>query len=121
MAQGVRVKGYRELMRAAARADKETKKKVRETFRRVGDLVKVDARSKFGRYDARSAAGFRTVVRQRGVTVEQRYGRTTGDHPNFGALQMREALIPALDEKDSEIGREFQRAIDEVADHFDRA
>ena len=69
------VKGYRELVRACTRADSDTKKYMRDTFRKVGDTVKVDAAGKFAGYDAKSAAGFRTRVRQRGVEVEQRLPR----------------------------------------------
>lgn len=119
-AQTLRVKGYREFVRACDRAGKETKKEVRSTFRKVGDIVKEEAASRFRDIDARSAAGYRTVVRQRGVSVEQSLRRTTGLRPDFGVLQMRRALEPALADKEGEVEREMENAIDKVADHFER-
>jgi hypothetical protein len=113
------VTGYKEFIRACDHAGKETKKQVRDTFRKVGDIVKVDAAAKFAAYDVRSAAGYRTVVRQRGVSVEQSLRRTTGLHPDYGALQMRKALLPALSEDEPRIEHEFELALDKVADHFD--
>lgn len=120
MPNTVRVRGYREFVRACDRAGKESKKEVRDAFRKVGDIVKVDAAARFAHIDQRSAAGYRTVVRQRGVAVEQRLGRTTGTRPDFGALQMRKALDPALAAKEGEIVKAFDDAIDKVADHFDK-
>ena len=120
MADGIKVTGYKEFLKACDRADKETKKFVRETFRDVGDIVKDDAQKRLAKIDERSAAGLRTVVRQRGVSVEQSLRKTTGEHPEFGTLQMEEALLPALDEQEPQVGRAFSRAIDKVADNFDR-
>jgi len=120
VAETVRVKGLREFVRACDHAGKETKREVRNTFREVGDIVKVEAARRFEDVDARSAAGFRTVVRQRGVSVEQKYRKTTGQHPEFGALQMRKALIPALDFESGQVERKLENAIDKVADHFQR-
>lgn len=108
------------MLRACDRAGKETKREVRSTLRKVGDIVKVDAAERFREIDERSAAGFRTVVRQRGVSVEQSLRKTTGDRPSFGALQMRKALLPAVHEKEGEIEDEMEDAIDTVADHFER-
>jgi hypothetical protein len=113
--------GPRGFLKACDNAGKETKKQVRGTFRKVGDIVKVKAAARFESYDARSAAGYRTVVRQRGVSVEQSLRKTTGKRPDFGALQMSKALIPALDDKADEVGHAMEAAIDKVADHFETA
>lgn len=113
------VKGLRDFLRACDRAGKESKKEVRGAFRKVGDIVKVDAAERFLGYDARSAAGFRTVVRQRGVSVEQTLRKTTGLRPDFGALQMSKALLPALNEKEDAVEQAMEHAIDIVSDHFD--
>ena len=116
----LRVDGYQDFMRACAKADSATKRAVRATFRDVGDPVKRDAAALFSDIDARSAAGYRTVVRQRGVAVEQKFRKTTGKHPEFGALQMRRALVPALEENEAETNRAFEHAIDHVCDRFER-
>ncbi len=121
MAATIRVKGVRELVRAADAAGKETKKLVRDRLRQVAEPVLQDARSKLSRYDARSASRLGISVRRVGtVAVEQRLRRTTGAHPQFGALQMAEVLIPALDENADEIEKRFEQAVDDIADRFER-
>jgi len=108
------------MLRACDLAGRETKREVRATFRKVGDIVKVEAAERFREVDAKSAAGYRTVVRQRGVSVEQSLRKTTGKRSDFGALQMRKALEPAVDAKEGEIEDAMEDAIDKVADHFER-
>jgi hypothetical protein len=116
MAEAVKVRGLKEFLRATAKADKETKKRIRARFREVGEIVRDDAASRFGRYDDKTAGGFRPVVRTRGVTVEQRLKRTTGKRGDFGALQMRRGLIPAVESNTRKIEAEFEKALDELAD-----
>lgn len=120
MAQALRVRGYREFQRAVARADRQTRKAVREELREVGEVVRADAQDLFSDIDATTAAGYRVVVRQRGVSVEQRLRRTTGLHPEYGALQMRRALIPAAEENEDTIEERMERALDRIADRFAR-
>lgn len=116
----VRVKGYRELLRACDRAGKESKKEVRGSLRAAGEIVRVDAAERFASVDPRSALGYRVRVRQTGVGVEQSLRRTTGLHPEFGRLQMRDALIPALESKADEVVREVDKALETVEKHFER-
>jgi len=116
----LRVTGYREFLRATARADRESKRYVRETFRDVGDIVRRQASSRFASTDPRSAAGYRTRVRQRGIVVEQSLRKTTGRRPDFGALQMRRALLPSLMSNADTLDARMAQALDRVADHFDQ-
>lgn len=115
----LKVLGYKQFLRASDRAGKDTKKETRETFRKVGDLVRIEGQRLFTQYNPRSAAGYRTRVRVRGVIVEQSLRKTTGDRPDYGALQMRVGLIPALENEADAVEREFELALDRVADHFD--
>jgi hypothetical protein len=116
---GVRVKGYRECARAARKAGSAVNKEVRAAFREVAEPVRADATAMFSITDARSAAGFRVAVRARGVAVEQRYGTTTGKHPEFGRKQMR-VLRAALAANQTQVDRSVDKAIEKVADIFDR-
>jgi hypothetical protein len=116
----VRVKGYRECARAARRAGNATNKEVRAAFKQVGEPVRADATRKFSLVDARSAAGFVVRVRAKGIAVEQRIKRKTGKRGDYGSLQMRRALIPALHENESKLEKAMNDAIDNVADIFDR-
>lgn len=114
------VKGYRDFLRACARADKETKKAVRTEIRRAGEVVRREATDRFNPYSSKSAAGYRVRVRQTGVIVEQSLRKTTGTNPRWGALQMTQALIPARAAKEHLLIEEMDRAIDRIADHFER-
>jgi hypothetical protein len=116
----IRVSGLREFQRALARGDKETRKQVRAVLRKSGEAVRAEATSLFTRVDADSAAGYRVVVRQRGVSVEQSRRRTTGKHPQYGALQMRIALLPAVVTKETETVGLFEKALDDIADVIER-
>jgi hypothetical protein len=114
----LRVDGYRQLMQALARSDAASRKAVRDELRVAGEHVRQDAGSRFSRYDARSAAGYKTRVRQRGVAVEQSLRRTTGKHPEFGSLQMRRALVPALEGNEEATVRAMDEALDRICDRF---
>jgi hypothetical protein len=113
------VHGYKEFLRACNAADKAAKKEVRTILREVGDVVKRDAAARFSAVDTRSAAGYRTAVRQRGIAVEQRLRKTTGQHPEWGAYQMRKALLPALRENTVRFEQEMSHALDLIADVFE--
>lgn len=94
----VRVEGLRELLRATDQAGKETKKLVRGELRKAAEPVRAEAARLFAPIDGKSASRYGISVRKVGtVSVEQRLRRTTGQHPEFGSLQMREALEPALE------------------------
>lgn len=116
MANGtVRVRGLKELQRTLKEADKETRKRVRDVLRETGDIVRDEGQSRFSGIDAKSAAGFKVRVRQRGVSVEQTRRKTTGKRPDYGQLQMTRALNPALEAKKDEIVRSFEEAMDKIA------
>lgn len=126
-AQGetLRVEGFRELVRAFALADVATKRELRETLRETGRAVQRDSarfvvteHKKPERSDAKTAAGYRVYVRQRGVSVEQSLRRTTGLHPEWGGWQMRHALIPALHDNEAETNRRMEHALDVIAARF---
>jgi hypothetical protein len=116
--QSVKVSGYREFMRAVSKAEKSVRKDVRAALRETAEPVRTEATAMFSITDARSAAGFRVAVRQRGVAVEQRYGRTTGKHPEFGRKQMR-VLRAALAANASHIEHGVEKAIDKIADRLE--
>ena len=104
MAAGtVRVKGLKELQRDFRKMSREVSKEIRDGLREAAEPVRAEASSRFSSIDARSAAGYRVAVRTRCVSVEQRRRRTTGRHPEFGSLQMRRALLPALAAKENEV------------------
>lgn len=116
---GFAVKNYTETMRALRFAEKDSRRQVRKQFRKVGDIVKEEWSFRFRDISPKSAAGLRTRVRQRGVSVEQSIGRTTGLRPDFGVLQMGYGTT-AMEDKEDAVVKGFDDALDTVADHFDR-
>lgn len=108
--------GLKELRRDLKRADAETDKELRKKFKEVGDLVRVEATSLFSSYDARSATGYRTRVRQRGISVEQsRKNRGGSKRPNYTQLQNRVAMEPALENKRDEVVDKLEEAIKDIS------
>lgn len=116
---GLKVHGYREFQRALVLLEPAARRELRSAFRDVGEGVRTNARDRFEDTSEKSARGYRTVVRTRGVEVEQSLRKTTGTRPDWGTIQMREALLPALDEEHPEIEERMQKAMDQVADYFE--
>lgn len=114
-AETVRIKGIRELNSALARYDKELKKELERELRDAAQKVADSARARFAGIDQKSAMGFRPRIRGFGrVVVEQRYRKTTGQHPNFGSLQMRRALLPALASESDNVVRALEGMLDRL-------
>jgi hypothetical protein len=114
MAETVRIVGAKEVERSFRQLRKDVLRELRPALREAGNLVRADAQSNFSSIDARSAAGYKVRVRKRGVAVEQSLRRTTGQHPSYGALQMRRALLPALNSKGPEALRLIDQAINQA-------
>jgi len=117
MARGaatIEVQGWKELVRASRQLEPNTRRELAKAFREVGEHVRSDAAAMFAPIDARSAAGYRLRVRQRGVAVVQSLRKTTGKRPDYGALQMRRALLPALDTHEAETMQRLEDALDRV-------
>lgn len=118
MATGtIRAHGLREFQRAVARADRNSKKEIRAEFKEVGEIARAEWTERFSSVDERSARGYRTRVRQRGVEVEQSLRKVTGKHPEYGALQMRVGT-EILEDKKDEVEKKFEDALDHIAEHF---
>lgn len=108
------VRGYTELVSAFAKAEEDVKNEFFELLREVGDIVRADASARFAPYNARSAAGFRTVAQRTSVDVRQSLTKTTGQRPDYGALQITKALLPALDARSEEIREKFEELLDQI-------
>jgi hypothetical protein len=111
----VRVKGLRSLLRATDAAGKDTKRLVRDELRKAAEPVRREAAVRFASTDARSAGRYGISVRRVGtVSVEQRLRRTTGQHPEFGRLQMRRALVPALEHNTERVVAQLDEALERL-------
>lgn len=112
-----RVKGLREIQRAARLAGPAAELAVTNALRKTGEGVRDEWERRFSRVDANSAAGYRVRVRNKGVAVAQSKRKKTGKHPEYGALQMRYGMRVALD-MDKEIERNLEDAIGKIAEAF---
>lgn len=112
--------GLSEMLRASKDAGKSTQKEVRAALAKSGEIVQADAVPRLAKYSTKSAAGLKVRIRQRGVDVEQSLRKTTGLRPDYGALQMRKALLPAVARKFPEVEAEFEKALDEILIIFER-
>ncbi len=98
----IRYEGLREIAQALKETDKGMLRELTDDLALVGGVVEKAAVTLFDRIDARSAAGFDTRVRintstQALVSVGQSLRKTTGLRPDYGAIQITEALLPARD------------------------
>ena len=114
-AQAVRIKGLRQLHSALKRYEADLKRELENELRDAGQIVAEQARDRFGSVDARSAAGFRPRLRGFGrVVVEQRLRRTTGMRGDYGSLQMRRALLPAVEASQDRIMEHVEGMLDRL-------
>lgn len=113
--QGIIVHDYANFVKSFRDMEKAEAKRQRERLRSVGAIVKTAATALMAPIDARSAAGYRVLVRQRGVAVGQALKKTTGLRADFGVLQMRRALLPALDRNQEELNRQLTEMLDQIA------
>jgi hypothetical protein len=107
----LQVTGLTELIKALHEVDRGLEKEVREGLREGGQKVQGAATARFMRYGQKTARGFRTVVRQRGVSVEQSLRKTTGLQPQWGKLQMRKGLLPALEAEQGEVAELVEKRV----------
>ncbi len=128
MAGTLVVTGFKELVASTSYLIPSERAATRDALESVGEIVRIGGarglvqykESKYNRpQDAvRSASGFKVRVRQRGVEVEQSLRKTTGMHPEWGKVQMRHGLLPALYGSEAAITAEFDRAMDKVVIAF---
>ncbi len=118
MAEGVRIEGLEPLIAGLKRLEPLVAAGLKVELKKAGDLVRADAQQRFEGTSPESAMGYRVYLRQAGsrVDVEQSLSRVTGLRPDWGALQMRRALIPALEEKQDQLFSAAERMIQEVGD-----
>ncbi len=111
----VKVKGLRELRSAIKRVDDDLSREVDQELLGIAGEVAGDAARRFRATSARSAAGFKPKARGFGrVTVVQTV-RSKKVRPQFGAIQMRDALIPAVWSKADDTERALDRMVGRLA------
>lgn len=104
MSQAVRVRGLRELQRDFKKMSGGLSGEVDDTLKEAAEIVAQEARSRFSHISSRSAQGYKPRLKGFGrAYVQQSRRKTTGKRGDYGALQMRKALLPALGAKEKEV------------------
>jgi hypothetical protein len=101
--QTIRVRGYRETARALQRVNKGAKAALYTGLKEAANPIAEDARSRLAGYTGMKTSTIRPRANLRGVYVTQGARKTTGLRPDFGSLQMRQGLLPALYSRQDDI------------------
>lgn len=110
----IKVHGLKELIRDLNRAERSIGKELQAALKDAAEPVLGDARGFAARWGPRTVSGLALSSTQGGVAVRQRRGRTTGKRPDFGRLQMQQALLPALERHQADVFRAAEAALDRV-------
>lgn len=117
-----RVRGLREFYVGCARISRTLPRELQRELRDLAEPVASTARghAEAEGWGPKAAGGIRATASAKaaagagGASVVQRNRKTTGDHPNFGPLQMRKALLPAAAEHEDEIVEGVERMLDRL-------
>jgi hypothetical protein len=110
----LKVKGYREVLRALNQVDKGTRKSVLDGLKKGAEPVAADARSLLSRYAGLDTGSIQPRAVARGVYITQKRGKKTGLRPDFGSLQMRQGLLPAAYRNQDKIVDAVDGALDKL-------
>jgi len=111
-AERIKVIGVREVQASFARYERGVKKTVSKAGYAAAKIVSTDARPRFSGISSKTATGFVPSVRGPIAKVRQRIGPTTGLRGDFGSLQMKRALLPALYSKQGEAVRVYETQLE---------
>lgn len=115
------VQGLRSFLQATDRAGRATKRLTREGLAEAAEPVRLEAQRLFNPYSTYSAKAYYISIRRAGwVYLQSRLRKTTGKHPEWGALQMSEAFVPAADSGEEMVARGLALQFDKIADQFNR-
>lgn len=112
--QTIAVRGLAPLVRDFGRASKTLRKELVAELKRVAAPVAADARARAARFGSKTASGIKPGVRTGAVYVRQQNRKVTGQRPDFGSLQMRKVLIPALEDNTALIERGVEEMLDRL-------
>jgi hypothetical protein len=110
----VRVQGVREVQKAFRGVDRSLAAEFGQDLQKAAEPVAQAARAK-EKWQGASINTIRTRRRGVNIYVEQSARKVTGLRGDYGALQMRQALEPALDENSGKVFSEVASVLDKYA------
>lgn len=109
------VRGARELIRAFETIDVTLKPVLNEALKKAAEPIAADARQRISAYEGASLSTIKPLASLTGgVRVRQSQRKRTGQHPQFGALQM-EHLLAARSAHTEEVVTAAEAALDLLA------
>lgn len=111
MTPTVEVKGLKETIRAFNRLDKRVAKEIKDELKKVAEPVVSEIQHRLSRYRGVSM-NVRPHALTKGVVIRQNARKVSGLRGDFGGIQMTTAFIPAAYEKEDEIVRGLEHALD---------
>jgi hypothetical protein len=112
---GLRVHGLREVNAAFRKIDSSLAKEFGNDLKKAAAPVVETAKAKETRWRGASINTIRAKRSGPRVFVEQSARKKTGLRGDFGALQMRSALEPALEENTNQVFTEVERVLNHYA------
>jgi hypothetical protein len=110
------IQGLRELDAAFRKMDKVASKNFRDELKKAAEPVASSARDKISRFQGASLGTIKPRATATAVFVTQNARKVTGLRGDYGALQMRVGLEPALAENETNIVNELERALDRLGE-----
>jgi hypothetical protein len=111
----VRVHGLREVNAAFRKVDTSLARQFGDDLKKAAEPVVREVKQKETRWRGASIGTIRARRSGARVYVEQGARKKTGLRPDYGALQMRSALEPALEEQADEVFAEVEHVLDRYA------
>ena len=116
----VQVEGLREVNRAFRKIDRSLAKEVKDALKKAGEPVRVKAEqealgniSSIGPVWSRMKLGSRSD----GVYIALQARRRGGSgRANLGRLLLSQAIYPAIEDKQDEVEREVEKALDDLTE-----
>lgn len=106
----VRVEGYREAARALQKVNAGAKREILKGIAEAGRPIADDANRRLGRFTA--VGPVKSVGTTGGVFIRQTKRKVSGLRGDFGALQMRDGLIPAVESNEEKIVEHVENALE---------
>lgn len=110
----VRISGLKETIQAFNKLDRSLTKEVQKALKEVAEPVAADARVRIGRYRGAQTRTIKPRSRGASTFVTQGAKKVTGKRGDFGLLQMRRGLIPALEANEDKVIKGVEDALDHL-------
>lgn len=106
------VSGLRDLQRDLRKVEKGLRREVDAMLKKAAVPVVEQARANLSRFQGAKLNTIRPRVTSGHAYVRQGARKVTGKRPDFGALEMRVGLIPALRDRQGEVIRIMEDELD---------